>query len=90
MKLYIVRHGRALSATGAFNGLDLPELEEESRDFLSEIGLKQAELLGWRLKDVKFDIAYTSHLPRAVQTAANILKSQAEELKRAWKYHATF
>jgi len=41
---------------------------------LSQIGLKQADAVGWRLREVEFDQIYTSDLAKCKQTALAILK----------------
>lgn len=69
MEIYIVRHGESLSNIGESDDLD---------SNLSPIGERQAECLGQYLKDIKFDKIYSSHLTRAVQTAAAIAKYQPD------------
>ena len=66
MELYIVRHGQSQSNAG----LAIPD------PALTETGREQARLTGEALQNVRFDLAYTSHLTRAVQTAAAILSAQ--------------
>ena len=66
MELYIVRHGQSQSNAG----LEIPD------PALSETGWAQARLAGEALQTVRFDKVYTSHLTRAVQTAAAILTAQ--------------
>ena len=66
MELYLVRHGQSESNVG----IDV----EDPR--LTETGVRQAELLGRRLRDVRFDRVFTSHLTRAIQTAAIVLRQQ--------------
>lgn len=66
MLLYIVRHGvtewnRLKRVQGA---MDIP---------LAEEGVRLARLTGEALKEVPFDICFTSPLQRAVQTAKEIL-----------------
>ncbi|NJK43394.1 MAG: histidine phosphatase family protein [Pleurocapsa sp. SU_196_0] len=62
--LYIVRHGQTAfnaSGTKTFTGwIDVD---------ISEVGVKQATDISQRLKDVHFDIAYTSRLLRARNTS---------------------
>ena len=67
MFLYIARHGQSNGNTGADNTLD---------PLLSEVGLRQAELLGEYLSDVKFDAIFASTLTRAIQTAAGVAARQ--------------
>ncbi len=67
MEVYIVRHGESTSNVGLSNELDC---------LLSPTGEKQADCLGAYLKDTHFDKIYSSHLTRAVQTAAAVAKHQ--------------
>lgn len=69
--LILVRHGESLwNAKGLWTGLtDIP---------LSEKGRKESKLVALALKNVKFDIAYTSPLIRAKQTL--------DEIKRVLSY----
>lgn len=69
MELYIVRHGQSKAQTGEDSGPD---------PHLSALGLTQAEKLGKRLLEIKFDKIYASHLSRAVQTAAGVAKQRAD------------
>lgn len=69
MKVYLIRHGEALS-----NVSDLGGLDRNSSNFLTERGLKQAKLLGKRFKRMKINAIYSSDIPRAIQTAEAILK----------------
>lgn len=70
MELYLVRHGETLSNIG----------EDDSCDtVLSAKGEKQVECLGKALKDIHFDKIYSSHLIRAVQTAAAVVDYQQGE-----------
>lgn len=67
MDVYLVRHGESLSNIG------------ESREFdstLSPKGEQQAECLGRYLANVRFDKIYSSHMCRAVQTAAAVARHQ--------------
>lgn len=57
MNIYLVRHGS--KEEGLFNE-DLN---------LSELGCRQADITGQRLKKYNIDIIYSSHLKRAIQTA---------------------
>ena len=60
MKIYLVRHGQTDSnSKGIYNFI--------SED-LNENGIKQAEELRDKIKDIKFDIIYCSPLLRAVHT----------------------
>ena len=69
MKLYLVRHGetdwnRARKIQGQ---VDIP---------LNEFGIHLAEETGKGLKDIPFDLCFTSPLGRAKQTAEIILKGR--------------
>ena len=70
MELYIVRHGQSQSNAGL----------ETDDPALTETGWEQARLTGEALRDVRFDKVYTSHLTRAVQTAAAILTVQRSDV----------
>jgi len=65
MRLFLLRHGRTQwNKEGIFRGrADIP---------LDEIGKKEAELLGRRLKDVPLKAIYSSPLKRAQETASII------------------
>ncbi len=69
MKLYFVRHGETeFNKAGRIQGrLDVN---------MNLIGFKQARLLNNRLKDVPFDMAFTSPLKRAVETAEEVLRGR--------------
>ncbi len=62
MKIYLVRHGQTdYNLKNLFQGItDNP---------LNETGIKQAEELAQMLKEVKFDVIFSSPLRRALQTA---------------------
>ena len=69
MKLYLVRHGEtSWNKEGKLQGRTDIGLNEEGR--------KVAEWTSEGLKDVNFDIAFTSPLKRARQTAEIILKDR--------------
>jgi 2,3-bisphosphoglycerate-dependent phosphoglycerate mutase len=67
--LYIVRHGQTAfnaSGTKTFTGwIDVD---------ISEVGVKQATGIAETLKDIRFDVAYTSRLIRARNTLEILLK----------------
>ena len=72
MKLYFVRHGKTLwNLEGRFQGAsgDSPLLEKSIET------LKQ---LGQYLREIPFDVIYSSDLPRAV-TSAQIIQSQLKD-----------
>ena len=70
MELYIVRHGQSRGNAGT----------ETDDPALTETGFEQAQLTGEALQAVRFDKVYTSHLTRAVQTAAAILTAQRSDV----------
>ncbi len=61
MKVYIVRHGEVLH-----NALKIYNNENED---LNENGVKQAETLKYKIKDLEYDIIISSPLIRAKHTA---------------------
>ncbi|HUQ84947.1 MAG TPA: 2,3-bisphosphoglycerate-dependent phosphoglycerate mutase [Candidatus Limnocylindrales bacterium] len=67
--LVLIRHGQSeWNAKGLWTGWSDPSL--------SELGRKQADEAGKMLKDIHFDVAYTSALLRAVQTLNHIKKAK--------------
>ncbi len=66
MKLYIIRHGEtSWNAEGRLQGqTDIP---------LNENGIRLAKITGEALKEVPFDLAISSPLKRARQTAELVL-----------------
>ena len=75
IKLYLIRHGRQNSS---LCNVDVP---------LDEAGIRQAELVGHRLKKYDIEALYSSNLIRARQTAEiigkelNLVNSIEENLK---------
>ncbi|MBQ1955878.1 MAG: histidine phosphatase family protein [Clostridia bacterium] len=67
MLLYIARHGQSMGNTGTDDTLD---------PVLTDIGLRQADLLGEYLSDTKFDAIFASTLVRSIQTAAGVASRQ--------------
>jgi len=65
MKLYYIRHGQTEQNIRHI-------IQGQTHGKLSKEGKKQADLLGRRLKDEKFDIIYASDLERASDTARSI------------------
>ncbi len=61
MKVYLVRHGECNS-----NALGIYNYRYED---LNEVGIKQANILSEKIKDIKFDAIFSSLLPRARHTA---------------------
>jgi phosphohistidine phosphatase len=75
MKIYIIRHGKAIE-------LD-EEISDDSYRYLSIHGKNHCKIVAMKLKDMRteFDMIFTSPLVRAVQTAetiANVLKYDKE------------
>lgn len=66
MKLYVVRHGQTND--------NVARTVATSNSSLSGLGIKQAESVGLRLKDIHFDKIYISDTKRAVDTATQILE----------------
>ena len=66
MKIYVIRHGETnANKEGVLQG---------SSDWpLNENGIKLAKLTGQNMKDIKFDICYSSPLIRAKDTAKYVL-----------------
>ena len=61
MKLYLVRHGQCESnVIGRYNFVD---------EDINETGIKQAEDLSKKIKDINYDIVISSPLVRALHTA---------------------
>ena len=72
MKLYLVRHGETIyNAAKTFQPEDSP---------LSSLGLKQAEFLAIRLKNIPIDVFTASPLTRTRQTAEIINKELNKEI----------
>ena len=66
MKIYIIRHGET-----EWN--NLRKLQGRSDTELNEVGIRLAEITAEALKDISFNIAYTSPLKRAYKTAEIIV-----------------
>ena len=61
MKIYLVRHGQCDSnVIGRYNFLD---------EDINETGIRQAEELGKKIKDINYDIVISSPMVRALHTA---------------------
>ena len=72
--IYLVRHGETTwNKEGRFQG----HMDVE----LSPVGLKQAEIVAERMKQIKIDQIYTSDLKRAYKTAEIIAKPHSLQLK---------
>ena len=74
MKLYVARHGET-----EWNRLN--KICGRTDSPLTDIGVKQAEELAWRLKDVHIDYIFASPLSRALYTAAGVAKTHGIEVK---------
>lgn len=70
MKIYITRHGET-----QWNVQGLMQGQKDSE--LTEKGIDNAKRLGERLKDINFDVIYSSPLKRAVDTA-NYIKGEKD------------
>src|SRR3990167_1054365 len=70
-KLVVVRHGESeWNARGVWTGT--------TDVHLSEKGLREAELMGQCLNDIKFDLAYISQQVRAKETLDGIAKNNGQ------------
>jgi len=88
--LVIVRHGEGFHNLHTLSKSELEFTNDEHprtlNSCLTEKGLLQASLLGERLKDEKFDVAITSDLKRATQTAELIMKrNESIDRLKTWK-----
>ena len=72
MDLYIVRHGQSESNCG---------LTDSEDAVLTELGIRQAGLLGDALSDIKFDRILASPLCRSARTAHEIALRQKQDIK---------
>lgn len=74
MKLYITRHGETMwNLEGRLQGRD-----KDSK--LTELGRKQASWLCESMRDVKYDIVYTSTLGRCIETTEILTKGREIEI----------
>ena len=73
LELYLVRHGQSQSNAGLLDAADVRAFEDP---FLTEKGLRQAELLGEFYARVDFDCILSSGMNRALQTAGEVAKRQ--------------
>jgi broad specificity phosphatase PhoE len=72
MKIYLVRHGQCESnVIGRYNFVN---------EDINEVGIKQAEDLRTRIKDIDYDIVISSPLIRALHTAKIINANEKEIL----------
>lgn len=72
MKLYVVRHGQTI-----FNTLD--KVQGWADTPLTKKGEKDGQEAGKRLKNVAFDVAFSSDTSRAMHTAEYILAENIHE-----------
>src|SRR3989344_7017302 len=74
LKIYIFRHGQStFNRDGKFTGwLDAK---------LTKLGMKQARIIGRKLRNKKFEIAFCTRLIRSKQTLNEVLKFHPECLK---------
>lgn len=71
MKLYVVRHGQT--------DWNVDHLAQGQADMpLNETGVRQAEELREKIKDLKFDVCYSSPLIRARKTAEIVVNGRCE------------
>ncbi len=87
LELYLVRHGESKGNTGETDGLS-EELKADAP--LTEKGIKEAELLGEYLKDLKIDALFSSGLRRALRTAHEIAVRQPEDGAKKIEVHKIF
>ncbi len=71
MKIYFLRHGQT-----NYNVLDLCNDDPAKDVHLTDLGRKQAEIVGKKIKGIKLDAVIISELPRTKETALIITKNQ--------------
>ena len=74
MNIYVVRHGET-----DWNKNNM--LQGKTDIELNENGIESAKILAEKLKDVKFDIVYSSPLKRALDTAKYICKEKSYKIQ---------
>lgn len=73
MRVFLIRHGLSQ---------DAEESKSQSPDSsLSKMGRKQVSLLAKRLKTKKVDVIFSSHWPRAIETAMAIAKHLGKKVE---------
>lgn len=87
LELYLVRHGQSMSNAGSDGELNY-EFKNDSP--LSELGVKQAELLGEYFADLPLDCILASGLRRASRTAYEVAKRQPENGCKSVELHGIF
>lgn len=75
MKLYIVRHGQTQWNVER-------RMQGCKNSPLTELGIENAKMLGERLKDINFDMVYTSPLGRTLQTVESIFQGRTCPLEK--------
>ena len=71
LKIYIFRHGQTTyNKKNIFTGWKDPKL--------TNLGIRQAEIIAKKLKNKKFEIAFYTHLTRSKQTLKKVLKYHPE------------
>lgn len=75
MELLLAHHTRT-----NYNVIELADANPSVDVYLSEEGIEQAENLAELLKDIDYDVVYTSELPRARQTAEITNKCHNKDL----------
>ena len=65
MEIYLIRHGHCFNSTEEYFNNEKKTIDPP----LTSLGVKQANKLAERLKDISFDKIYCSDLDRAIQTA---------------------
>ncbi len=71
MKIYLIRHGECPS-----NALKIYNYLDES---LNEVGIKQANILKDKIKNIDYDVIISSPIKRALETA-NIINAQNKDI----------
>eukprot|EP01117_Protostelium_nocturnum_P008050 TRINITY_DN2865_c0_g2_i2.p2 TRINITY_DN2865_c0_g2~~TRINITY_DN2865_c0_g2_i2.p2 ORF type:complete len:254 (-),score=91.24 TRINITY_DN2865_c0_g2_i2:230-991(-) len=83
IRIVLVRHGET-----DFNLEKKVQGQSVGGDIsLNENGLKQAKLLGLRLKEEKFDLVASSSLKRAIQTTKSVLSQFNNEERQKHRIH---
>ncbi len=80
-QVYLVRHGESMGNIG-HQGQANVSFEDREDPVLSPNGLRQAQLLGKRFKNVDFDYIFSSGLRRTLSTAYEVVKAQAGNSKK--------
>ena len=86
LELYLIRHGHSM-ANGGNAG---PSIEEKEDPTLSELGTKQARLLGDRFSSYPLDCIIASGLKRTIETAIPVADMQPENGAKTVELHPIF